>query len=170
MWKCRISTGFSDLTLNLPVRKEVYQRSFWNEELWPFSAKCLPGFPSYLLSLVHFYFLVSNKPKRKCEVLPNQDILVYLILTSPCGLYRSCQFSGVERIRLVSLLVTSVAIWAGTCVCLLSPAGQGLCHEFADAPLGLHFRDSGHLLVICCYSRVGFQRLQSLGTSMRCTV
>lgn len=74
-----------------------------------------------------------------------------------------CQFSGVERVWLVSLLVTFAAIWAGTYVCPLSPAGQGLSSEFADALPGLGFCDSGHLWVICPYSEVrGFQRLQFL--------
>lgn len=34
-------------------------------------------------------------------------------------------------------------------VCPFSPAGQDLGREFADAPLGLRFHDSRHLLVIC---------------------
>lgn len=124
-----------------------------------------PGSPSYsvLSPLIHFYLCVAGKPKRKCDVSPDQDVLPYLILGSLCELYRLCQFSGIEHVWLVSLLVTFAAIWAKTCVCLLSPAGQGLGPEFADASLGLRFRDSHHLLVICRYSGVrGFQRFQYL--------
>lgn len=72
-------------------------------------------------------------------------------------------FSGEECIRLVSLLVTFAAIWARTCVCPASPAGQGLCRAFADASFGLRFCDSCHLLVICPCSGVrGFHRIRSL--------
>ena len=119
------------------------------------------GSPSYSLlpHLIHFYFCLASQPEGKCDVLPTQDILVYLALGSLCELYRLCQFSGVDRVRLVSLLVTFAAIWVWTHVCPLSPAGQGLSSEFADASPGLGFHDSCHLLVICCYSGVrGFQR------------
>lgn len=75
--------------------------------------------------------------------LPDQDILAYLILGSLCGL---CQFSGVERVWLVSLLVTFTAIWARTCVCPLTPPWLGLSGECADASL-----DSASLTHAICW-------------------
>lgn len=62
-----------------------------------------------------------------CEVLFDHDIwfLFPLILGSLLGPYELCQFSWVECIRLVSLLVTFAAIWAGACVCPAQPSGAG---------------------------------------------
>lgn len=67
---------------------------------------------------------------------------------------KACQFSGVEHIRLVSLLVTFAAIWAWSCGCPAQPSRAGPLPACADASFGLHVCDSRHLLVICRFSGV----------------
>lgn len=67
---------------------------------------------------------------------------------------KACQFSGVEHIRLVSLLVTFAAIWAWSCGRPAQLSRTGPLPACADASFGLHGCDSRHLLVICRFSGV----------------
>lgn len=114
---------------------------------------------SFLPPLIHFSFLEPVSPPQTVRFTwPG-----YLGVFDPGKLLWALQAEPAPSRRLVSLPVTFVAIWAGTRVCPFSPGGQDLGRELADAPLGLRFRDSRHLLVICRYSGVrGFQRLPSL--------
>lgn len=126
MWERYIICNiFSDLELNLYTRKEMYQISTRNGERQPFSAAYLPQALHFTIpAAVHFYVLVTRKPKRKCDVFPDEGILVYLILGSLCRLDRLCQFSGVERVWLVPLLVTFEAIWARPASASLAQQGR----------------------------------------------
>lgn len=105
---------------------------------------------SFLPPLIHFSFLEPvSRPQTVRFTRPG-----YFGVFDPGKPLWALQAEPAPSRRLVPLLVTFVAIWAGTRVCPFSPAGQDLGREFADAPLGLCFRDSRHLLVICCYSGV----------------
>lgn len=68
--------------------------------------------------------------------------------------WKACQFSGVEHIRLVSLLVTFAAIWASSYGCPAQPSRTGPLPACVDASFGLQVCDSRHLLVICRFSGV----------------
>ena len=117
-------------------------------------------FPSLLIRL---YFLEPRSSHGSVKFCLTGIFLFVWSWEASVGFVGCASSQESSALWLVSLLVTFVAIWPGTCVCSLSPAGQGLGPEFADASLGLRFRDSRHLLVICRYSGVrGFQRLPSL--------
>lgn len=113
--------------------------------------------------LIRLYFLEPRSSHGSVKFCLTGIFLFVWSWEASVGFVGCASSQESSALWLVSLLVTFVAIWPGTCVCSLSPAGQGLGPEFADASLGLRFRDSRHLLVICRYSGVrGFQRLPSL--------
>lgn len=95
--------------------------------------------------------LVSNQLKRNLFHLLGH--FGSLILQA-CVSSKACQFSGVEHIRLVSLLVTFAAIWAWSYGCPAQLSRTGPLPACADASFGLHGCDSRHLLVICRFSGV----------------
>lgn len=154
---------FSDLKLNLCVRKEMYQISPWNGEWWPFSAK-------YLTQALHItpcpqHIFIFLQPVAQKEVWrfpwwgyfglfdPGKPLWALRVVPA---LRSKARAAGAPPGDLRGHLGRGLLLPA-------SPAGQGLCREFADALLGPHFRDSRHLLVICRYSGVRvFQRPQSL--------
>lgn len=121
---------------------------------------------SFLPPLIRFSFLEPVSPPQTVRFTRPGYVGVF----DPGKPLWALQAEPAPSRRLVSLPVTSVAIWAGTRVCPFSPAGQDLGREFADAPLRLRFRDSRHLLVICRYSGVrGFQNFHPWSPSTGCT-
>lgn len=125
-----------------------------------FSAKCLPRLSIFLPSSPDtFFFSWTNKYPPNCQVYLARIfwcVWPWQASVGPTGCTSSLPTAGVPPGDLRGHLGRDH-------VCPFSPAGQDLGREFADAPLGLRFRDSRHLLVICRYSGVrGFQRLPSL--------